>query len=508
MKSTKLHFLLVVLFCGLNCLAVNLKSDPVNLPVNFTSQLDSLYNQDSSSNLEFAKSVINLFESEENQNLELTNEELKRVVVSYALLKENKKAIEYAEKYIKTVYDVQILNHDAFNELKETNAYKSLAKKYLPEINFWLLFFFSAGVIGVFLSILVNLRKNGDVQANLLISLFVFFHSVFLIHLCLFFSKFNFRLPHSLYASTSFSFLYGPLLYFYFVRITKKYVFKLRDLLHLVPSVLLFLYFLPIYISTEEEKMHLMFNRDQILHSTLVTIVLLKSLSLVVYSYLVFRVYQESKEKEEKPHKAIVSWQRNMMLLNIAFTVAYIIYGIALMNIVMVDILIYPQIVLMAVIILYAGYTAYVQPRVFSKKYLFDKVFSDTKYIKSGLTEGFSKELKDALIKAFEEDKVFKQSDISLIKLSEHIGTSRHHLSQVINEHFQMNFFALVNRYRVYEAMEILKNDVNRNLNIIDVAYDVGFNNKVTFNKAFKAETQMTPSEFVKNANGFRLQTK
>ena len=79
------------------------------------------------------------------------------------------------------------------------------------------------------------------------------------------------------------------------------------------------------------------------------------------------------------------------------------------------------------------------------------------------------------------------------------MGTTRHNTSQIINEHFNVNFFELLNRYRINEAINIFRQDVNGNLNIIDVAYEVGYNNKVTFNKAFKKETSVTPSEFIES---------
>ncbi|MEM7714576.1 MAG: helix-turn-helix domain-containing protein [Cyanobacteria bacterium P01_A01_bin.68] len=44
----------------------------------------------------------------------------------------------------------------------------------------------------------------------------------------------------------------------------------------------------------------------------------------------------------------------------------------------------------------------------------------------------------------------------------------------------------------------MLDNDRLKNLNIIDIAYEVGYNNKVTFNKAFKKDTQLTPTEYQK----------
>ena len=60
-----------------------------------------------------------------------------------------------------------------------------------------------------------------------------------------------------------------------------------------------------------------------------------------------------------------------------------------------------------------------------------------------------------------------------------------------------MNFFELINKYRVEEAMQLLKNN-NGDFNIIDIAYEVGYNNKVTFNKSFKRVSNLTPSQFAK----------
>ena len=94
---------------------------------------------------------------------------------------------------------------------------------------------------------------------------------------------------------------------------------------------------------------------------------------------------------------------------------------------------------------------------------------------------------------------------LNLDVLSEKLGTTRHSTSQVINEHFDVNFFNLINKFRIEEAKQIFKNDNNGNLNIIDVAYDVGFNNKVTFNKAFKEETKLTPTQYLNNLKSHHL---
>ncbi len=119
------------------------------------------------------------------------------------------------------------------------------------------------------------------------------------------------------------------------------------------------------------------------------------------------------------------------------------------------------------------------------------------KYKKSRLTSSFSNDLKEKLISLLEEEKIYRQNNISLEILSQRMDTTKHNASQVINEHFDLNFFELINKYRIEEALDILQKDTFNNLNIIDVAYEVGFNNKVTFNKSFKKIISLTPSQYL-----------
>ena len=121
------------------------------------------------------------------------------------------------------------------------------------------------------------------------------------------------------------------------------------------------------------------------------------------------------------------------------------------------------------------------------------------KYKKSGLTPSYSIELTDNLLKLLNEDKIYKENNLNLEVLSEKLDTTRHNTSQIINEHFNMNFSELMNNYRILEAVEILKNDEFNNLKIIQVAYEVGFNNKASFNKCFKKQLSQTPSQYLES---------
>ncbi len=427
---------------------------------------------------------------------DLTADELKKLAIGYAYLELVDKSVKYTKLYIKEVLDVNILYDSAFDNIRSSKEFAALEDKYIPRINIWVIFLFSCGLLGIFLSVVLNLRQKGDTVGNLLISSFVLFHSLFIIHGCFFMSRNNFNTPGVLYISTSFSFFYGPLLYFYFKRISEKYKFRTIDLLHLIPSAIIFLYLLPIYLLPGQDKLHMMFNREDDSFLAVIVITIAKFISLSVYAFLVYRIYAKIRKKKQKTDTQVLKWQRNIMVLNFVYVFSYFIFGIARIKVFDINISIYPQVFLMSFIILYVGYVAYVQPKVFSKKTLFKEI-DILKYQKSGLTHSFSEELKTNLLMLLDEKKVFKQNNISLDILADQLGTTRHNISQVINEHFDMNFFHLINKYRIEEAKEILKNDHNRNLNIIDVAYDVGFNNKVTFNKAFKAETNMTPTDYL-----------
>lgn len=151
--------------------------------------------------------------------------------------------------------------------------------------------------------------------------------------------------------------------------------------------------------------------------------------------------------------------------------------------------------------VFYVAYITYVQPEIFKGQVKLVDPIGLFKYKSSALTPSFSLELKEDLLSLLNKDKIYKESGISLDLLSEKLGTSRHNTSQVINEHFNMNFYELMNKFRIDEAVELIKNEKDNNLTIIDIAYKVGFNNKVTFNKSFKKALSVTPSEYIKSLN-------
>jgi AraC-like DNA-binding protein len=147
------------------------------------------------------------------------------------------------------------------------------------------------------------------------------------------------------------------------------------------------------------------------------------------------------------------------------------------------------------VMLLILGYKGLVQPDLIFQA---DLLSSKEKYRQSKLSKSDSRQLSHKLLKLMEQEKPYLKSDLTLLQLADELGISHVFLSQVINQNLHQNFFDFINRYRVEEAKKILKSDRSRRSTILNVAFDVGFNSKSTFYKAFKKEMGITPVKFRK----------
>ena len=92
------------------------------------------------------------------------------------------------------------------------------------------------------------------------------------------------------------------------------------------------------------------------------------------------------------------------------------------------------------------------------------------------------------------DKKPFLNADFSLPDLAQSLGTTVHVLSQAINAGLGKSFFEMTASYRVEEAKILLLRQ--RNIKVEEIAEQVGYNSKSSFNTAFKKITGVTPSEF------------
>ncbi|MBO6772681.1 MAG: AraC family transcriptional regulator [Thalassospira sp.] len=86
---------------------------------------------------------------------------------------------------------------------------------------------------------------------------------------------------------------------------------------------------------------------------------------------------------------------------------------------------------------------------------------------------------------------------LTMPKLAAAVGATPNQLSFVLNQHLGKSFFDFVNEVRINTASRLLIDEPDRT--ILDIATEVGFNSKSTFNQAFKKITGQTPSVYRSN---------
>ncbi|MEY3422429.1 MAG: hypothetical protein RIR48_2743 [Bacteroidota bacterium] len=94
------------------------------------------------------------------------------------------------------------------------------------------------------------------------------------------------------------------------------------------------------------------------------------------------------------------------------------------------------------------------------------------------------------------EKELFLNPNLTLDKTAKEMKTSKHLLSQYLNEKLGKSFTNFINEYRIEKAKELLQH--KNNYTIEGLGYECGFNSKSTFFTTFKRITGKTPAEYQK----------
>jgi AraC-like DNA-binding protein len=116
------------------------------------------------------------------------------------------------------------------------------------------------------------------------------------------------------------------------------------------------------------------------------------------------------------------------------------------------------------------------------------------KYARSALDASARSRIRRKLAEAMNTRRLHRDSTVTLRALCESLKENPHYVSQVINQDLETNFYDLIKKHRVEDAMQALVTEPGKS--VLDIALDVGFNSKSTFNAAFRQHAGMTPREF------------
>jgi len=121
---------------------------------------------------------------------------------------------------------------------------------------------------------------------------------------------------------------------------------------------------------------------------------------------------------------------------------------------------------------------------------------AETRYAKSALTPERASAVASRFVALMESDQLYLDGSLKLPDVARRLGVTVHTLSQVVNQELGRSFLDVVNAYRIEEAKRLLADPEHDHLTVLAIGFDAGFNNKTSFNNAFKRALGVPPSTY------------
>ena len=107
----------------------------------------------------------------------------------------------------------------------------------------------------------------------------------------------------------------------------------------------------------------------------------------------------------------------------------------------------------------------------------------------------FSSKLLDTI------QKMYKDPDLDVYAFADAMGMSRSLLNEKIQQALGQSIAQFIRTYRLNVAKEMICNGTNKDMNISEIAYEIGFNDPKYFTRCFTQEFNATPSDLFKKNN-------
>lgn len=375
---------------------------------------------------------------------------------------------------------------------------------------------------GILLSIVIPSMQDFNREANRYLVILISFTSLMIFIKVLS----NFRdvanlLPKLMIIPNFLLFTYAPLYYLYIQKLLfQKRFFPKDSWKHFIPFAIQFLLFLP-YFFLEGKKFQYKVVNEELDLMIIYGLSYGGALLINTYYWTLCRksinAYKEKYINQTSFHQNINYLSNVIIIQAICIVLCYftaVLYGIqylAKMDISEVTENSVNTIWLtFSTIIYFLGYYAIHQPEIFklsAEEIPVNTLVSETEPVVDKNAEVNKIKLpieidenilllKDKVMQYFDKSKPHLDPSLTLNDLANHLKIPTHTLSKVINEGFNKNFFDFVNTYRIEEFKARIDEPKYRNYTLLSLAFEVGFNSKTAFNRAFKKITNQTPSEY------------
>jgi len=105
--------------------------------------------------------------------------------------------------------------------------------------------------------------------------------------------------------------------------------------------------------------------------------------------------------------------------------------------------------------------------------------------------------LVDALMRLMADERIYRHDNVTIGTLATRLKIPEYRLRRLINQRLgYRNFNVFLNNHRIEEAKAALADPTQAEVPVITIAMDAGFQSLGPFNRAFKATTGVTPTEY------------
>ena len=303
-------------------------------------------------------------------------------------------------------------------------------------------------------------------------------------------------------------FLFGPLLYLYLGSLTtEKFRLKPVLLLHLVPFVIICIHRSLVNVVPITSSSDLAENPSYIYNKIYYSLFIL---SLLVYWFLSLKLVLNHRKNipyhfSNYTPRNTLNWSIFVLSLFLIFFIAdfsmYYLKQVLRIEMPLISLLPVNLTLFTFIIILFGVNQTVIYP------YGNNSQTTDTGSMESSnsgksdrklLDEKQKEILSETVNQYLKNKKPYLNPEYSLQMMADDLSISREKLSYLINSGQQKNFYKLINEFRVEEVKEKLLNPNFKHYTVLGVGLECGFNSKTSFNRIFKEETGLTPSEFKK----------
>lgn len=350
---------------------------------------------------------------------------------------------------------------------------------------------------GLVLSIVIFRLAKGSKRANRYQGVWLFALSLCLIDYLFKTSGIYISYPSSIYLLSSFWSLSPVLFYFYLCELCGQQR-DVRHWRHYIPFALSWLCLLPFLSLSDAQKLTIFTEHSGGLlydiHSWRNALSMTYLLQGFIYAGLSWQLFTRNIKarlnQTASDSMLHLLWIRQLLVIYCLYLLLEVLTGVLIGLQIDAAALIPVVLCICATLIHAVAVTAIRQP----EKLFPLKIAAATKSEPMAFTDSvvISQNINNLLA----QQQLYKQGDLSVAILAAQLDMSSRQLSRFINQEMNSSFFDLINGYRINEAKQQLSN-LTEQQTILDIAMDVGFQSKSSFNRIFKKHTGQTPSAFI-----------